>query len=481
MSAGECRDHGGDCGTKDLLRRYIEERYSGYAQKKLFQKIFKCSGQDFILQYLETYISSARIRTKPKVLSDTDYETKLYECLSELNDASSNSLARSISEMLFKYITTSVSSAVPQIVQENEFPPFLVLFIINAAINCLKRDSMVLNLSGYTYVAGSLYGTLEKLLSVIRTTRLGSYPVGERLPFKILFTGNYVDLGEESFKTAFLIAVLKILFPDNIFLLRGLHEDRCVNGDFTSSGAYSLLLDCRNLFTEGVQMALTEYVSLVSVMGTSRRIPKGVLDKIRMSYDIVIWNSINDMFDYLPLVAIVNQINMVVHSGLPRWLAYSGLLMFIEMIEAIAPPLCNPLRYPQVLDFLRSTITHERLDNTPDKTLDKIFITRPYNTVEGTRGLLRKIKSFKFERLYFSSYRKPEDYNAPEHLATPVRLCSDVGSAHVEIERIEDRFQERIEYCSEILRSEYVVSETDQALPSCNENSALPIETPGKI
>lgn len=47
--------------------------------------------------------------------------------------------------------------------------------------------------------------------------------------FEYIFLGNYVDKGFNSLETICLLMALKLKYPDHIHLLRGKHEDICLN------------------------------------------------------------------------------------------------------------------------------------------------------------------------------------------------------------------------------------------------------------
>jgi diadenosine tetraphosphatase ApaH/serine/threonine PP2A family protein phosphatase len=92
-----------------------------------------------------------------------------------------------------------------------------VISIISQAIQIFSNEPALLNLSGVFTVVGDLHGELSSLLRIFQ--RLG-WPDSRCY----LFLGDYVDRGESSCEILVLLYCLKILFPHNIFLLRGNHE-----------------------------------------------------------------------------------------------------------------------------------------------------------------------------------------------------------------------------------------------------------------
>lgn len=124
--------------------------------------------------------------------------------------------------------------------------------------------------------------------------------------FDYLFLGNYVVRGAYSLETICLLMALKLKYPKQIFILRGNHEDKNVN-KYLGFGQ-----ECATRLGEDINS------------------PNSVFAKI------------NEMFDYLPLAAIVidkqsqNKI-FCVHAGI------GSTVLKIEDIEKIKRPFENIL------------------------------------------------------------------------------------------------------------------------------------------
>mmetsp|Transcript_3271 Transcript_3271/g.3244 ORF Transcript_3271/g.3244 Transcript_3271/m.3244 type:complete len:150 (+) Transcript_3271:391-840(+) len=124
---------------------------------------------------------------------------------------------------------------------------------------------------------------------------------GDITGFDYLFLGNYVDKGAYNLETICLLMALKLKYPKQIFLLRGNHEDKMVN-KYLGFGE-----ECARRLGEDINN------------------PNSVFIKI------------NEMFDYLPLGAVIvdkhtqNKV-FCVHGGI------GSSAVKIEEIEAIKRP-----------------------------------------------------------------------------------------------------------------------------------------------
>ena len=148
-----------------------------------------------------------------------------------------------------------------------------VMIILNKLKEVLNKEENVLYVNGKVTVCGDIHGQLFDLFNLFDTT----FPIKERITNgeKIVFMGDYVDRGYQSAETFLFLAFLKILYPENVFLLRGNHESRQINQ------VYGFFLDCQQLYG-----------------------------------NTGIWFLFNEVFDYLPLAAIVNTSFYCVHGGL---------------------------------------------------------------------------------------------------------------------------------------------------------------------
>lgn len=132
---------------------------------------------------------------------------------------------------------------------------------------------MLLELKAPVKIAGDIHGQYTDLL---RMFELSGYPPNENY----LFLGDYVDRGKSGLETILLLLCYKLKYPENFFLLRGNHE--CAN------------------------------VTRVY----------GFYDECKRRCNIKIWKTFIDVFNCLPVAAIVSDKIFCVHGGLSPSLAH---------------------------------------------------------------------------------------------------------------------------------------------------------------
>jgi protein phosphatase len=144
--------------------------------------------------------------------------------------------------------------------------PQIVLPIIEAARTCFRSEPALLELQGRFVVVGDLHGNLDCLLRIFG--RIGFPPDAS-----YLFLGDYVDRGKESVEVLLLLFALKVLYPNNVYLLRGNHE-------------------CRHLTNQ-----------------------YGFREECIEKYDEMIYSAFCKVFNWLSIASIVNSAFICLHGG----------------------------------------------------------------------------------------------------------------------------------------------------------------------
>jgi len=146
-----------------------------------------------------------------------------------------------------------------------------------------EAEPRCLALESPTYVFGDIHGNLEDLnFFADHLWKLGT----QLTAGKFLFLGDYVDRGMNGLECVAYLFALKICSPTKLFMLRGNHETRDVNGWEDHYGDRSFLRQCKARFGRD----LGEQV----------------------------WEAVNQVFDRLPLAGVIDNDIFCVHGGLPR-------------------------------------------------------------------------------------------------------------------------------------------------------------------
>ena len=158
-----------------------------------------------------------------------------------------------------------------------------IKFLIDQSLKFIKDQKMLVELEAPLHVCGDIHGQYYDLLRIFEHC---GYP-GE---YNYLFLGDYVDRGKQSLETVCLLLCYKIKYPDKVTLLRGNHESSVTNRIY------------------------------------------GFYDECKRRYNVRLWKSFTDLFNWLPVAAIIDEKILCMHGGL------SPDLKNIQSIQEISRP-----------------------------------------------------------------------------------------------------------------------------------------------
>jgi serine/threonine-protein phosphatase PP1 catalytic subunit len=142
-----------------------------------------------------------------------------------------------------------------------------LLQLLRTVKSVLLAEPGLLELSAPITVVGDIHG---QFLDLVRIFDQLQYPPD--VPY--LFLGDYIDRGKNSIECVCLLLAYKAQYPDYIFLLRGNHECSAVNR------------------------------------------PYGFYDDVIKYFNQQVYKVFSDVFDCLPLAAIVSERVFCIHGGL---------------------------------------------------------------------------------------------------------------------------------------------------------------------
>uniref|UniRef100_A0A6B2L7R6 Serine/threonine-protein phosphatase n=1 Tax=Arcella intermedia TaxID=1963864 RepID=A0A6B2L7R6_9EUKA len=172
--------------------------------------------------------------------------------------------------------------------------------LCDAALKTLRMDPMLLQLKDPAYVLGDLHGSYKDLEYFSQNL----WTIGiDFTPSKYIFLGDYVDRGPHSLEVISHLFCLKVLFPKQVFLLRGNHEFEDING---KTGSFSFLNQC---------------LSFGGLEGEGR----------------LLWKWMNNVFEWMPIAGVLDNKIFCCHGGLPRLILTKSNVL--ELVASIPRPL----------------------------------------------------------------------------------------------------------------------------------------------
>ncbi|KAM0750573.1 phosphoprotein phosphatase PPZ [Meredithblackwellia eburnea MCA 4105] len=220
-----------------------------------------------------------------------------------LTSSSSKPQMFDIDDMITRLLDTGYSAKISKSVCLKNAE---ITAICQAAREVFLSQPTLIELSPPVKIVGDVHGQYSDL---IRLFEMCGFPPSANY----LFLGDYVDRGKQSLETILLLLCYKIKYPENFFLLRGNHE--CAN------------------------------VTRVY----------GFYDECKRRCNIKIWKTFIDVFNCLPIAAVVAQKIFALHGGL------SPSLSSMDDIRRISRPTDVP-DYGLLNDLLWSDPSDTALD-----------------------------------------------------------------------------------------------------------------------
>lgn len=181
-----------------------------------------------------------------------------------------------------------------------------------AAEQIFMHEPTVLQLKAPVKVFGDLHGQFGDLMRLFDEYGFPS-TAGDITYIDYLFLGDYVDRGQHSLETITLLLALKIEYPENIHLIRGNHEAADINALF------GFRLEC--------------------------------IERMGESDGIWVWTRVNQLFNYLPLAALIEKKIICMHGGIGR------SINSVDQIEKLERPITMDVGSIILMDLLWSDPT----------------------------------------------------------------------------------------------------------------------------
>ena len=169
--------------------------------------------------------------------------------------------------------------------------------LINEALGQLKNSSPLIKLRSPVKIFGSINGQYNDLMRYFSLFGRPSELKGDIECVDYLFLGNFTNRGAFSLETVCLLLALKVKYNGHFHLLRGNQEDLEI------SKLYGLAEECKEKLKEDINQPNS------------------------------IFNQLCNLFEYLPLAAIVNNQIFCCHNGISK----SGL--FLNEIQRLKFPI----------------------------------------------------------------------------------------------------------------------------------------------
>ena len=157
-----------------------------------------------------------------------------------------------------------------------------ILELIEGVKPMIEKDHSLIRIRSPCKIFGNLYGLYDDLMRYFESYGNPSddNQMGDITFMQYIFLGDFCDRGFNSLEIILLLFALKIKYPEFIYLIRGHHEDKCINEEY----------------------------------GLGKECMERLSDDIRDPFSI--FSNINKAFDLLPYGVLVDNNILLLHGGI---------------------------------------------------------------------------------------------------------------------------------------------------------------------
>ncbi|KAG9391644.1 Calcineurin-like phosphoesterase [Carpediemonas membranifera] len=190
---------------------------------------------------------------------------------------------------------SSIDEGIERLYGGNYLDEKLVTTICERAKELLTSEQNVVHVHSPITVVGDIHGQFHDLMELFRYC-------GKAPDTNFLFLGDYVDRGYYSVECATILLTLKVRYPGRLTLLRGNHESRQI------TQVYGFYDEC-----------------------------------VRKYGSVVIWKMLTELFDFLPLAALIENQILCLHGGLSPAIETIDNIRTLDRVQEIPHegPICD--------------------------------------------------------------------------------------------------------------------------------------------
>ena len=239
----------------------------------------------------------------------------------------------------------------------NPIPSFDEHLLINLcaeAQEIFKKEKNVLEIKGNFIIVGDIHGSFHDLLRILNFIQQNNS--------KVLFLGDYVDRGNFSLECITILFALKIIQPDNFFLLRGNHEFDSLCSQYGFKDEILNFHDPKKPKNSSNQQINVDDSDFTSPQYEDEYYPNHN-DIGCYKYSETLYDAFVKTFAYLPIAAIVNNKTFCIHGGIsPR----------LENIKSLNKSIVRPIN-----SFEESTLFADVVWSDPSENFESMFEENP--------------------------------------------------------------------------------------------------------